>query len=63
MGAAVGPSIKSVCSVARGGPIPDSSWEAAAGEVFCKSRFTTQVGKFGLHPGYVLDFTTGWGLE
>ena len=36
---------------------------AIVSEVFCKNRFTSVASKFGLHPGYALDLTTGWDLD
>jgi hypothetical protein len=37
--------------------------DAIVSEIFCKDRITSMTRKFGLHPGYALDLSTGWDLD
>ena len=32
-------------------------------EVFCKDRLTARCGRYGLNPGFALDYSTGWDLD
>jgi len=59
-GAVVGPTVNRLAGVEVAN-LELSAVEACHAEVFCKSRFTSQAEKFGIHPGFAVD-ATGWDL-
>ncbi len=64
-GAEVGPCMRQ-CQTREIGNLEVSAVHAdnaIVSEVFCKNRFTSKAGGFGLHPGFALDYTTGWDLD
>ena len=37
--------------------------DAVVSEVFCKNRFSSRAPSFGVHPGFAIDYTTGWDFD
>ena len=37
--------------------------DAVVNEVFCKNRFSSRAPSFGNHPGFAIDYTTGWDFD
>ena len=37
--------------------------DSVVSDIFCKSRFTSRAPRFGLHPGFAIDFSTGWHFD
>ena len=37
--------------------------DAVVSEVFCKNRFSSRAPSFGVHPGFAIDYITGWDFD